>query len=1014
MTWKPISEYNEVHHSGTIKSEEHLENVYLYSKLLQQPKYQQLALILQAVEHISYFPCCDNEAIVPPSAALQNSIFAFDYIACEKRLASKNTLAWYTCEHRDMWDERPHRDDKVNKRYKYMLTVIDAYSKFTWVRPVKSKNVHDVTKTMADEGLLQCKVGYLVSISKQKGIFEKGFMANWSTGHFCMHRICNYAPTTYFIEDTNILPIHGGWWLLCREDPVYKVSKCVSGQEGAEMIHNTFWEIVYDISGDFWDMEWVECEVIQVKSKFPLHIVRTCSGDQDGYVLHRNLCPETYRVPATNKTPPHHMLTSPASATHCTWFLFWFHLQEGLDVRTMTDARDAPVSGVTDARDAPVFVVTDARGAPVFGVTDARDAPVFVVTYARDAPVFGVTDARGAPVFGVADARGAPVFGVTDARGAPVFGVTDARDAPVFGVADARGAPVFVVTYARVTDARDAHVFGVADARGAPVFGVVDARDAPVFGVADARGAPVFGVADARGAPVFGVEDARGAPVFGVADARGAPVFGVADARGAPVFGVVDARDAPVFVVTDARGAPVFGVTDARDAPVFGVADARGAPVSGVTDARDAPVLGVADARGAPVSGVTDARDAPVFVVTYARDAPVFGVADARDAPVSGVTDARDAPVFGVADARGAPVFGVADARGAPVFGVVDARDAPVFGVADARGAPVFGVADARGAPVFGVADARGAPVFGVVDARDAPVFGVADARGAPVFGVADARGAPVFGVEDARGAPVFGVADARGAPVFGVADASGAPVLNWLENGIRDVSLQYERLRSPKTLHLRTIPADLSCWRVTENFVRAGGSGRRVGMDHAFDGCSADVWFGSAERARGLKARCPADVSKLVALRTPVGYRRELMAYAAQSAVPDTLPLSQIPSPKLSLAPDTKHSTPMLLLPSPHQPSNLNIPSDSEQAKPPQLPTPSTIPSSTITAYLLARHRRGNIYSPQMSLVLILLQQPTGQSPNPSRVMRGKEGYPCLLLPTGGVNTNSQSQYTS
>ncbi|KAJ8878902.1 hypothetical protein PR048_019505 [Dryococelus australis] len=63
---------------------------------------------------------------------------------------------------------------------------------------------------------------------------------------------------------------------------------------------------------------------------------------QDGYVLHRNLCAETYRFPATNKTPPHHMLTSPTSATYCTLFFFWVHLQEGLgcdDQRRLTQTR---------------------------------------------------------------------------------------------------------------------------------------------------------------------------------------------------------------------------------------------------------------------------------------------------------------------------------------------------------------------------------------------------------------------------------------------------------------------------------------------------------------------------------------------------------------------------------------------------------------------------------------------------------------------------------------------------
>ncbi|KAJ8895022.1 hypothetical protein PR048_000331 [Dryococelus australis] len=45
-----------------------------------------------------------------------------------------------------------------------------------------------------------------------------------------------------------------------------------------------------------------------------------------------NLGAETYRFPTTNKTPLHHMLTSPTSATSCTLYFFKVHLQEGLDV----------------------------------------------------------------------------------------------------------------------------------------------------------------------------------------------------------------------------------------------------------------------------------------------------------------------------------------------------------------------------------------------------------------------------------------------------------------------------------------------------------------------------------------------------------------------------------------------------------------------------------------------------------------------------------------------------------
>ncbi|KAJ8887695.1 hypothetical protein PR048_013913 [Dryococelus australis] len=70
------------------------KNVYLYSKSLQQPKYQRLARVLQALDGVGYFPCSDNEAVVPPSEALQNSIFVFDDIVCEKLTCIQEYLAW--------------------------------------------------------------------------------------------------------------------------------------------------------------------------------------------------------------------------------------------------------------------------------------------------------------------------------------------------------------------------------------------------------------------------------------------------------------------------------------------------------------------------------------------------------------------------------------------------------------------------------------------------------------------------------------------------------------------------------------------------------------------------------------------------------------------------------------------------------------------------------------------------------------------------------------------------------
>ncbi|KAJ8876416.1 hypothetical protein PR048_020861 [Dryococelus australis] len=49
-------------------------------------------------------------------------------------------------------------------------------------------------------------VGDLVRIFKQKGILEKGFMANCSLEHFCVRHILNYAPRNYFLQDLNNFP----------------------------------------------------------------------------------------------------------------------------------------------------------------------------------------------------------------------------------------------------------------------------------------------------------------------------------------------------------------------------------------------------------------------------------------------------------------------------------------------------------------------------------------------------------------------------------------------------------------------------------------------------------------------------------------------------------------------------------------------------------------------------------------------------------------------------------------
>ena len=61
------------------------ENVYVYSKSLQQPKYQYLENLLAPIDEIGYFTFSNNSDVIPPSESLPNSIFIFDDVACDKQ-----------------------------------------------------------------------------------------------------------------------------------------------------------------------------------------------------------------------------------------------------------------------------------------------------------------------------------------------------------------------------------------------------------------------------------------------------------------------------------------------------------------------------------------------------------------------------------------------------------------------------------------------------------------------------------------------------------------------------------------------------------------------------------------------------------------------------------------------------------------------------------------------------------------------------------------------------------------
>lgn len=69
------------------------DNIYVYSKSLNQPKYTFLKDLLTPIDEIQYFAFNDREQVISPSEALSNSVMIFDDIACEKQ----DSLKAYFC-----------------------------------------------------------------------------------------------------------------------------------------------------------------------------------------------------------------------------------------------------------------------------------------------------------------------------------------------------------------------------------------------------------------------------------------------------------------------------------------------------------------------------------------------------------------------------------------------------------------------------------------------------------------------------------------------------------------------------------------------------------------------------------------------------------------------------------------------------------------------------------------------------------------------------------------------------
>ena len=135
-----------------------------------------------------------------------------------KRFTAENTRKWI-----DMLDELLR--DYNNK--------VHSTIGMTPVEGSKTENETNVInnnryKTETVKRVKKFKVGDSVRISRLKGVFEKGFVSNWSEEIFTVVEVKNTAPVTYKLKDFNGEILEGSFYneeLQNTDQQVYRIEK---------------------------------------------------------------------------------------------------------------------------------------------------------------------------------------------------------------------------------------------------------------------------------------------------------------------------------------------------------------------------------------------------------------------------------------------------------------------------------------------------------------------------------------------------------------------------------------------------------------------------------------------------------------------------------------------------------------------------------------------------------------------------------------------------------------------
>ena len=160
------------------------ENVYLYSKSLNQPKYKFLADLLSNIQGVQYIPFHAHEQVITPDDAKPNSLMIFDDIACEKQNHIRSYFSmgrhkmvdcFYLCQ---TYTRIPKHLIRDNTNFLVVFRMDEMNLKHIYDDHVNTDMSYDVFKNMCQVCWNCNKFGFLV-IDKDsdltRGRYRKGF-----------------------------------------------------------------------------------------------------------------------------------------------------------------------------------------------------------------------------------------------------------------------------------------------------------------------------------------------------------------------------------------------------------------------------------------------------------------------------------------------------------------------------------------------------------------------------------------------------------------------------------------------------------------------------------------------------------------------------------------------------------------------------------------------------------------------------------------------------------------------